>query len=45
MVKDLVWEFFEKTGNIEAFLEYNMLNNKGENNDTAEGEGVNNQRS
>lgn len=35
MLKDLTWNFFEKTGNIETFLEYNMLQNttKGESND------------
>ena len=28
MLMDLTWSFFEKTGSIEAFLEYNMLKSK-----------------
>ncbi|OQB14739.1 MAG: hypothetical protein BWY15_00890 [Firmicutes bacterium ADurb.Bin193] len=27
MLKDFTWSFFEKTGNIETFLEYNMIQN------------------
>lgn len=35
MLKDLTWNFFEKTGSIEAFLEYSRLQEmqKGEEND------------
>lgn len=25
MLKDLTWSFFEKTGNVETFLEYSKL--------------------
>lgn len=35
MLKDFTWDFFEKTGNIETFLEYYMLQSgqKGEKDD------------
>jgi hypothetical protein len=35
MLRDLAWSVFEKTGNIEAFLEYSKLSaiKKGEEND------------
>ena len=35
MLKDFTWSFFEKTGNIETFLEYNKMQNaqKGESDD------------
>ena len=35
MLKDFIWNFFEKTGSVETFLEYNMMqsNSKGENDD------------
>ena len=45
MLKDLTWNFFEKTGSVEAFLVYNQLQNTktgDEKSDNAEGKGINN---
>lgn len=43
MLKDLTWSFFEKTGNIEVFLEYSKIEamQKGEENDD-DGKGFDN---
>ncbi len=43
MLKDFTWSFFEKTGNIETFLEYNLLkNNQTGEEDAEEGKGTDN---
>ncbi|MCK9479961.1 MAG: hypothetical protein M0R40_10775 [Firmicutes bacterium] len=49
MLKDLAWGFFERTGNIETFLEYNQLTDAAENSGIAgcktdlsgQGDGIN----
>ena len=43
--KDFTWSFFEKTGNIETFLEYNQMKNSltGEENESNFHKGNDNQ--